>query len=209
MICSTFYGNCQTYIGPLIGYDNARIQSIVEEDDHVYTIEKGYVHTSLVLGIKIEHYFSNSVYFSFKSSYTHKYIKTTEVLLADPVIGMEFNYFLQSLSIRYKIFKSIYAGVGVNYNFVNNIRIDSGNEAPFPLKFIDHDKGLHFSVGIKYSDFDLELYYYKSTNNLNIPIFDIMKMEPISSYGVNISYDLKLFDRINLFDKKGQSCPAF
>ncbi|HMG14561.1 MAG TPA: hypothetical protein VK590_03875, partial [Saprospiraceae bacterium] len=149
-----------------------------------------------------------SLYFSFQSSYTHKYIITYTTGF-DPVFGMTFNYYQQYFSIRYRILNLIYIGIGGNYNFVNDVGVDVGNNNIYALNFNDFEKGLHFSLGIKFLNFDLELYSYKSSNRLNRNIFDIMKMEPISSFGVNISYDLKLFDRIKLFDKKGQRCPSF
>ncbi len=198
----------QTYIGPIIGYDYAQIQSNFNEGDFYYTVENGYVNKSPVIGIKIEQYFYNFLYFSFQSTYSHKYVITYTTGF-DPVFGITFNYFQQYFSIRYKLLNSIYFGIGFNYNFVNDISVDLGNNYKYPLNFNDNEKGIHFSGGIKFLNFDLELYYYKSSNRLNRNIFDIMKMEPISSYGINLSYDIKVFDRIMLFDKKGQSCPAF
>ena len=198
----------QTFIGPLIGYDYARIQSNFKEGDFYYTVENGYVNKSPIIGIKLEQDLYKNFYFSFQSSYTHKYVVTYTTGFY-PVFGMTFNYFQQYFSIRYKLLKEIYLGVGVNYNFVNNIKLDVGENNYYALNYNDNEKGVHFSGGVKFLNFDLELYYYKSSNRLNRNIFDIMKMEPITSFGLNLSYDIKVFDRIRLFDKKGQNCPAF
>ncbi|HMG15003.1 MAG TPA: hypothetical protein VK590_06130 [Saprospiraceae bacterium] len=135
------------------------------------TAKEGYVINSPVFGLKLEQYLFESIYFSWESIVTHKYVDVfINGFVTEPVYGIEFNYFQQYFSLRYRIVNSIYIGAG---------------------------------------NFDLELYYYRNSSKLDAYDFKSFQLDPISSYGINLSYELKLFDRIKLFDKKGQSCPAF
>ncbi len=209
IICTTQNGLGQTYIGPLLGYDFARIQSNSKEINSTsfQTTKTGYVNKSPVLGIKLEQYLFPYLYLSFQTSYTHKYVPATGYGIV-PVFGIKFDYFQQYLSFRYLIANTIYVGGGINYNFINRIDWDNGIELPYQ-NIKDNDSGLHISTGIKLNNFDLELYFYKSNSHFTEEIFGIIKLDPITSFGLNLSYEIKVFDKIKLFNKKGQSCPAF
>ncbi len=212
IICSSQFSIGQTYIGPILGYDFARIQGNPNGIyfDDLHTTQTGYRIKNPVFGIKLEQYLFPFLYFSFQSTYTHKYIPaytSQEGLL--PVFGVKFNFFQQYLSIRFLIAHRIYIGGGLNYNFINKIRWDNGLKNDPSSNFTDHDKGLHISTGVKLYNFDLELYCYKSSSHFTNDMLGILNLDPITSFGLNISYDLKVFNKIKLFDKKGQSCPTF
>lgn len=198
----------QTIVGPIIGYDIARVQSNFKEGDYMYrwTLGNGYIRKSPVFGIKIEQYIVNSFYFSFESSFTHKYIDAESNGVV-PLYGIEFDYYQQYFSLRYKIINSIYIGAGVNVNFIN--RLNNDNHRSLKLNTQDKDNGVHISCGVKLMNLDLEFYFYKSNTKIDNAHFLIFQLEPISSFGVNISYDLMVFNRIKFFDKKALNCPKF
>ncbi len=206
--CNTFYSLGQTYIGPLIGYDFARIQSNPTDETYVinYTFNTGFIRKSPVVGLKIEQYINKSIYLNFEFSYTQKHVEAyTRAFFA--IYGIDFDYYKKYLSIRYKINNSFYLGGGVNYNYLTRIRYE--HELGWPLRDHNNEVGFQFVCGVKLLNFDLEFYYYRSTSNINVQEFESFNIGPIKSLGLNLSYDIKVFDRIKLFDKKGQSCPAF
>lgn len=202
----------QTYIGPVIGYDFAKIQSNSEEIySGIYnTYKKGFSIKSPVFGIKIEQYLIGGLFCSFESTFTHKNVPASGQGIL-PVYGFMFNYYQQYLSIRYLVAQTIYIGGGLNYNFLNRIRWDNGaqfNSFDFP-NLTWNEKGIHFSVGLKLSDFDLEVYFYNSSSHLKSAILEGYHLDPVSSFGINLSYDLKIFEPFKLFNKKAASCPSF
>ncbi len=202
----------QTYIGPVIGYDFAKIQSSYQEidDKYFYTTRTGFVNQSPVFGIKLEQYLFPFLYFSLQSTFTHKFVEaeTTGII---PVVGIKFNNFQQYISLKLLIANSIYFGGGINFSFINSINQDHGSHIkPSTHTYSDTDKGFRFSSGIKIKNVDFEIYYYKSANvSFQDVIFSLYKIDGIATFGLNVSYNLKVFDRINLFKKKGQDCPKF
>ena len=203
----------QTYIGPIVGYDFAQIQSNSEKreywDYHTYNI--GFSFKSPVFGIKLEQYIFQGLLLSFQSTYTHKTVPGSGFGII-PIYGFFYNCFQQNLSIKYLIAQKISIGGGIDYNFYNGISWDHGTRLNKLIGTIDlkyQNKGFHFCVGTKVSDFDFELYYYKSPSYINVYIIEGYHLDPISSIGVKLSYDFKLFDPLKLFNKKAMDCPKF
>ncbi len=201
----------QTYIGPVIGYDFARLQSNCKgEDDCGFfkTEHYGFVRKSPVFGLKIEQYIFKSIYFSFESTITHKYIDAIVTGTSSfPVYGIEFNYFQQYFTLKWRIIKSIYIGAGYNYNYIYRFNWDSYEKYYENANGIEN--GFHLSTGVKYRNLDLEVYFYNGKSRIKQGDFATFELDPLSSFGFKLSYDLKVFDRLKLFGTKSHSCPSF
>ncbi|HMG14562.1 MAG TPA: hypothetical protein VK590_03880 [Saprospiraceae bacterium] len=204
IICCTFFSYSQTYIGPLIGYDLTKIESnpFFEVQNKSFTI------SSPCIGVKIEQIVTKSIFLTYQLYYTQKNGEAYTHGIV-PIFGFKFDYLQNNFSLKCKFFSPFYFGVGFNYNMLRHVKIEYSNfdDEESPLL---HENAWQLSAGLKYHNFDFGIYYNKGItafkDNRELAYF---RIEPIQSIGICVSYDLKLFNRIKLFDKKGQSCPAF
>jgi len=198
----------QTYIGPVLGYDWSKIVSNYKENQGIIyeTVNVGYVTKSPFFGIKLEQYFSSRLYFFYQLKYMQKSVKAiTPGLL--PVESFRFNYLFNDFSIKYLISNNFYFGLGLNINKLSDLDlvfIYNDNDQ----HYIQYEKGLHVSSGIKYKNFDLEFYFFKSLTPINKGVFLYFYLDPINSYGFNLSYSFKIFNKLDLFKRKS-NCPTF
>ncbi len=203
--CISYNCNGQTFIGPLIGYDLSKIES---PSSIFWVQDKGFSISSLVIGVKIEELITKSIFISYQLSFTHKDgIAYTSAFY--PIYGFKYDYQSNNIKLKYKLNELYYIGGAYNFNLLRNLKIKHANY-DFDEKSLFYEKGCQLTVGLKYHNIDLELYYYRGITSFEYNReWQYFRVKPIQSIGINLSYDIKVFDRINLFEKKGQHCPKF
>lgn len=201
LINSSIISLAQTYLSPLFNFDLAKIENNYEgiPNEHITILENGYAIESVSLGIKVRQNISKSVFVTLLMNYGSKEIKADKNNIFD-IEGIKYNYFHNHFSINYS-FPSMYIGTGVSYNFLENIEYSYQKRGN---KYQRSDKGLIITLGRTFSNFDLELYYYKGLSTINVKNMDLY-LKPINSFGIYLAYNIKLFE-----DAGHQpSCPKF
>jgi hypothetical protein len=206
LFISIFYSCCvysQTYVGPVIGYDYSRIEA--DEDMYVgfYIYDNKYIKSPFI-GVKLEQIVYHTLYFSYQFDYLKKKVlASSNEYIA--IQGIQFNYYRHSFNIKYLIKNLLYIGIGWNYNLIRELKFVAFKDDSF-RQSID-EMSLKYTCGIKFKNCDLGFYYIDDLTSKRQNSYPAYLIKPISSYGVGLSYDFKIFNAPNF--KRGTNCPRF
>ncbi len=183
----------QSYLGLSIGTDFAQVrESIGPSSQKLWEVlEKDYSAESIFVGIRSEKSLSNSFSLVLTLSYTKKRVKA-KAFMFEPIEGLKFNYFKNSISGLCHLKWGVFIGAGVSFNYISNIKSYYPNGMEEPFYYVRNNKkefGSIFSIGIRKNIISVEAYFNKSyapsRKNSN-------DLKPITSFGISAAYFIKI-----------------
>jgi len=185
----------QTYVGPGIAVDFTKMESTdLDPSTTIFQIiNKGYSIKSMAYGLQVEQTVSKYFFVSYNFNYSRKNVDAYFYGFI-PFEGFQYDYFRNFMALKYKPNKFLFIGIGGNFNFITNKKYVIQDQAKGEFVADLKDYGIHFSTGIKYKGFNLELYYCKGlkTNENREMNFTL---KPIHSFGVSLIYLIKVFGK--------------
>ena len=191
----------QTYIGPKFGLDFMQIEST---NPNFFIDNRSFTNISPLIGFNIEQKLIKSFYLTYQFFYTYKVISAGLHALI-PITSVKFSYIANRVSINSYVNKKIHLGLGISFDNLENVKNYYDNELrPGNIEIIS-EKGIVFSIGKKYKNFNVEiLLNYGLTSYNNEYVHFIFDIKPINSIGLTLSYDIKVGDSLNFEKKKSK-----
>ncbi len=192
----------QTYIAPVIGYEFVKTGQRAF-DRFTYGVVfhyDGYVENQL-LGSKIEQAFGNKFAIAVQSLYAKRNIRSSFYgCFSNGEYYLSYRNFQNSVFLRYSPFSFLSLAMGYDFNITKDIKNAYSPNMIGEIK----DRGLLFSTGFHWRNFELTGFYHKG---LNADVLNIredyakdltnyattIKAIPTNAFGITLSYKIKVF----------------
>lgn len=182
----------QTNFGISAGVDVAKMKAISNQVGFEI-LESGYGNRSIVGGLRIEQKLNNSFFLSLRGLYTKKKVDATDNGIV-PFKSLEIKEIKMDIALNWVPYSTFSIGAGLSQDFMTSINKIRLNDTKEEITGGRRELGSVFYAGYFFKNFLLEATYYNGYK-VTKTIRKTNSIEPIKSFGISLSYMLRVFDK--------------